>query len=148
MDLTSESTSWIYASTSGEVIKSNSPSEGIRYHEKRGVFSLDLSKASVGASLNPFIASAPSISEGSDTNESSGGLGFAVPIHGLMMSLAFVIGFPLGSILIRLASMKGLVWIHASLQLLTYIAGFLGAALGVYVANRGADQVRKFSFLD
>ena len=149
MDLSAASSDWIFASTSGDMIKSDSPSENIRIHESRGYFNLDLSGASVGASLNPFAADdvggkePVKSSDGYDKEHGgdSGGLGFAVPVHGLIMSLAFLIGFPAGAVLIRLGNLKSLVWVHAGLQLLTYVGVLLGAALGLYVARRGASRV-------
>lgn len=47
--------------------------------------------------------------------------------HGVTGSLAFVIIWPLGAILIRLLSFKGSVWIHAATQalgLLLFIVNF------------------------
>ena len=54
--------------------------------------------------------------------------------HGVLASLAFVALFPIGGILIRIASFTGLVWVHVAVQILAallYIAAF---GLGLYMA--------------
>ncbi|KAL9127441.1 MAG: hypothetical protein Q9217_003678 [Psora testacea] len=53
------------------------------------------------------------------------------------MCLVFVIGFPLGAFLIRLCSFRGLVWIHAGVQILAYLGALLGLALGIYIGIKG-----------
>lgn len=41
--------------------------------------------------------------------------------HGIVMGLAFAVFFPLGAIIIRLLSFKGLMWIHAGWQVFAYV---------------------------
>ena len=57
----------------------------------------------------------------------------AIIAHGVIMAFTFVIVFPLGALLIRLASVKGLVWVHAAVQGLGYISAFAGLGLGIYI---------------
>ena len=52
------------------------------------------------------------------------------------MCLAFIIGFPFGAFLIRLASFRGLVWIHTAVQLISYLGAIIGLGLGVYIAMK------------
>lgn len=55
--------------------------------------------------------------------------------HGVLAALAFVILFPSGAILMRLASFPGLVWVHAAFQVFAYLVYVAGFGLGVYIAN-------------
>ncbi|ORY06157.1 hypothetical protein BCR34DRAFT_626738 [Clohesyomyces aquaticus] len=55
--------------------------------------------------------------------------------HGTMAALAFVIFFPAGSIVIRLASFPGVIWLHAAFQVFAYLVYIVAFGLGVYIAN-------------
>ena len=78
-------------------------------------------------------------SSGSSSGGSSGGAGEyaqlakkfakrnkAVIAHGTIMGLAFALLFPSGSIMIRLLSFTGLVWVHAGVQMLAYALAIAG----------------------
>ena len=58
----------------------------------------------------------------------------AVIAHGALMSLAFALFFPSGSILMRVLSFRGLVWVHAAFQMFTYAMALVGLGLGVYIS--------------
>ena len=66
----------------------------------------------------------------------------AIVTHGVIMGLAFAVVFPLGAILIRVASFRGLVWVHAAVQSLAYAMALAGMGLGVYIAVYPDSQVR------
>ena len=66
----------------------------------------------------------------------------AVITHGTFMGFAFAFLFPLGAIIIRTASFRGLVWVHAGVQLFAYILALTGLGLGVYIAVYPESQVR------
>lgn len=55
--------------------------------------------------------------------------------HGACAALAFVVLFPVGAILIRLASFSGLVWVHGAFQICAYLVYIVAFGLGVYLAN-------------
>jgi len=61
--------------------------------------------------------------------------------HGVLASLAFVIFFPVGGILIRVASFRGLVWVHAACQVLGYLMFIAAFGIGVYMAT----QIRRLN---
>lgn len=65
----------------------------------------------------------------------------AVITHGTVMGLAFAVLFPLGAIVIRTASFRGLVWVHAGIQLFAYMLALTGLGLGVYIAIYPESQV-------
>ena len=65
----------------------------------------------------------------------------AIIAHGTIMAFTFVLVFPTGALLIRFASVKGLVWVHAAVQGFGYILAFTGLGLGVYIAIVPTFQV-------
>ena len=65
----------------------------------------------------------------------------AIIAHGIIMAFTFVIVFPLGALLIRVASVRGLVWVHAAVQGFGYILAFTGLGLGIYIATVPTFQV-------
>ena len=147
MNLTGPAQQWIWATKTGNPIKSDSKSASIQQHDDGSFdsFGLDLNTISRSNTTNPFLdlATYKIIEVGA---ASSGYNGVGIPFHGIVMCLAFVVGFPLGAFLIRLASFRGLVWIHAGMQLLSYISAVIGLGLGVYIANKGAADVRLVVF--
>lgn len=162
MDLTASSTSWIWA-LKGTSAKSNSLSESLSRHDNSGNLNFNLQFAKGGNSLNPFVASAQATGTGtssvsSPTADAASGniggstddLGFdqglvtrARIAHGTIMGLAFVLFFPIGGIIIRVLSFRGLIWVHAGLQLLTYTLALAGMGLGVYIALKPDNNVRR-----
>ena len=143
MNLSGPGQSWIWASKQGNPIRSDSTSAHIQQHDDGAyadfALNLDLLSSS-SSSSNPFLD--PKNQQAIDAGDSSAGYdGAAIPIHGVIMCLAFIIGFPLGAFLIRLASFRGLVWIHAAVQSLSYLGAIIGLGLGVYIAKQGAANV-------
>jgi len=62
--------------------------------------------------------------------------------HGTIMGFAFAFLFPMGAIIIRVASVRGLVWIHAGIQAFAYVLALVGLGLGVYIAVYPSSQIR------
>lgn len=62
--------------------------------------------------------------------------------HGTIMGFVFAFLLPVGAIIIRVASFRGLVWIHAGIQAFAYILALVGLGLGVYIAVYPDSQVR------
>lgn len=125
-----------------------------------GSLNFNLQVAKGGNSLNPFVASAQSTGTANGTASPTpitGSIGGSVEgpgfdegmvtrakiAHGTIMGLAFAIFFPIGGIIIRVLSFRGLIWVHAGLQLLTYALALAGMGLGVYIAIKPNDQVRR-----
>ena len=116
------------------------------------------STATTAGSTSPSSASSATGSQGSgdsDSSSAAGGYGAgaggaagsyasiaqdfakrnkAVIAHGTLMGLAFALFFPSGSLLIRLFSFRGLVWVHAAFQMFTYALALAGLGLGIYIA--------------
>ncbi|KAH7081047.1 hypothetical protein FB567DRAFT_532356 [Paraphoma chrysanthemicola] len=55
--------------------------------------------------------------------------------HGVLAALAFVIFFPVGAIMIRLGSFRGVWLIHGIFQLFAYIVYIVAFGLGVWMVN-------------
>lgn len=142
MNLTGAGQRWIWASKTGDPIQSDSQSASLQQHDDGAFesFGIDLDTVSAGYTTNPFLdlANANIVDVGA---ASSGYDGVAIPIHGFIMCGSFIVSFPFGAFLIRLASFRGLVWIHAGVQMISYFGAILGLGLGVYIANKGAADV-------
>lgn len=61
--------------------------------------------------------------------------------HGVLASLAFVILFPVGSILIRLGSFRGAWLVHGLFQLFTYLVYTAAVGIGIWLAQQAPTQV-------
>ena len=130
-----------------------------------GNLKFNLQTAKGGNSLNPFFASAQATGSGTASaglpaaTATSGNVGGSVEdqgfdqgmvtrariAHGTIMGLAFALFFPIGGIIIRVLSFRGLIWVHAGLQTLTYTLVLAGMGLGVYIARKPDNQVRSLS---
>lgn len=123
-----------------------------------GNLNFNLQAAKGGNSLNPFVASAQTNGSGTASaglptaTKASGNPGFnralgerAKIAHGTTMGLAFALLFPIGGIIIRVLSFRGLIWVHAGLQLLSYTLALAGMGLGVFLALKPDNQVRSLS---
>jgi len=81
-------------------------------------------------------------SSGGDGSSSYGSYGsffdhytVIITAHAVLATLAFGLLFPVGGILIRLASFRGLWWIHGVFQTVAYILYIAAFALGIYMAS-------------
>lgn len=127
---------WIAAWAQGEPLNSASPTERIFQHDGFDSFSVDLAQATIGADQNPFMdpAAAPSTGNGSAVSgvrtrpRHIRGI-----VHGILMAVVFLIGFPLGSSVMPLVGS----WIlHASWQMLAFLAMWAGFGIGYVVSQR------------
>jgi hypothetical protein len=55
--------------------------------------------------------------------------------HGVLAALAFVLFFPVGAILIRLGSFRGVWLVHGIFQLFAYIVYIVAFGLGIWMVN-------------
>lgn len=137
-----DSNSWIAAWREGSSLDSTSLSESIQVHDEEDSFQVDFSEASINSDSNPFLESSNASNGTSDSNNSSGSgvkskssdnSDSLLSAHGIIMSIVFVIGYPLGAILMPLI---GKWFIHAGWQIIVFLGMWAGLALGVVVANR------------
>ncbi|KAL7821701.1 iron reductase domain protein [Trichoderma aethiopicum] len=159
LDLTGKS-SWISAWKSGDSLDSTNPAAAITQHDGMTQFQVNLAQASISSDANPFDGSKSDSSNdgdgsGSNSADSSGddsdGDGDSdgdsavsgvtdgssdqtlVSAHGILMSVIFVIMYPLGSSLMPLL---GKWYIHASWQTIAFLGMWAGLGLGVTIAKR------------
>ncbi|KAG8428288.1 hypothetical protein J3459_004062 [Metarhizium acridum] len=133
---TSSSSSWLYAWNMGPAIDSSSLSEPIPYHDAFSSFSVNLQQATIASDSNPFLTPATNGATKPDASgvETDEGNGMAMLYaHGIVMAVAFLIGYPVGSALMPLL---GRWLIHASWQLLAFVGMWVGFALGYVISSR------------
>lgn len=154
MDFRGSNAQWIYAAKRGSALNSDDLGEELSQHDINDEFTWDFSSAKGGNDVNPFVAAAssgtpngantsntPNTSNTTTTTSSS--LGYSVPsninqimmAHGILASLAFVILFPVGGMLVRLANFSGFVRVHICIQLLAYAVFLAAFGLGAYMSN-------------
>ncbi|KAN0103291.1 iron reductase domain protein [Hyaloscypha variabilis] len=153
MSFTDSTSSWIYAYKTGSAIDSDSVSASVSQHSQYGTTTLNLQNAAGGSSSNPFTSTADSTSSNSSSasssspssastaSSSSGGGGgtpgdvnMVIMAHAILAPLAFVLFFPMGAMMIRLLSFKGVVWLHAGWMVTTYIIVLGAMGMGVWIA--------------
>ena len=61
--------------------------------------------------------------------------------HGVLMSLAFVVFFPIGAIAVRLLKSPRTPWIHSGWQFFAYLLALAGMGLGVWMTTKGMGEV-------
>ncbi|SMR62701.1 unnamed protein product [Zymoseptoria tritici ST99CH_3D1] len=136
MALSGGDSDWIYAHLKGPSIASDDLETPVSQHDDHGAFKWDLSKATGGSSPNPFLAAGSSTT--SSSSSSSQPSLRLVQAHGAMASLAFVGIFPIGAILVRLANLSHLAWVHGAIQLLGYAIFIAAAGIGISLAKQGS----------
>lgn len=145
MDFSSTSGSWIHAELSGTPLQSDDLNAEIMFHSNQGVFDWPFDAAKGGSDANPFTTAGATatVTDSSDDSASSSPSGppanlmMVLIAHGVMAALAFVIVFPTGGILIRVANFSGLVWIHAVIQMLGYALWIPAFGMGLWMAIGG-----------
>lgn len=165
MNFGSQSTDWIYAYKSGSGLNTNDVGAEIDQHDSYGYVTFQKAAAAGGTSANPFVVAAggaaatntagstsqptddPSFSasgSGGTFTGSRSGVPFggdlnkakAVQLaHGIMASLAFVIFFPIGGIIVRVFKVGNPVWIHAGTQAIGWLLFIAAFGLGCYLAQ-------------
>lgn len=133
----SSSSKWIAASKAGPAIDSSSVSAPISIHDNKAAFSVDLNQASISSDSNPFLTPATNggtkpINNGTTT--SSDNSGTLLLVHGVIMAIAFLAGYPIGSALMPLL---GKWFIHAGWQMLAFLGMWIGFGLGFVISSRG-----------
>ena len=162
MDMESEAQPFIYALGSApkqsNALQSDDPAAKLRLHTFHGSFLADMTYAtSSGAHARVPHPNDPggSPSGVADTNfasafsstayNTSSDSEWAPVLHGVLMSLAFVLVFPLGAMLVRLLSRTGFI-LHAGLQILGVVIVVIGLGAGVY-AGKLYNQTRTLQTL-
>ena len=141
MNLKGGSSDWMYAYLPGSPINSDDTNAMIQQHAQKSSFQWDLSKATGGSEPNPFTAAASTTTNSSSSN-ASGWQKLSTDeqdtyrsAHGALAAVAFLVIFPLGAMLVRLANFSGLAWTHGGLQVFGLVLFVAAAGLGIYMAD-------------
>ncbi|KAI8939681.1 hypothetical protein NX059_003439 [Plenodomus lindquistii] len=135
MDFRASSGGFIHARLGGPSLDSTDVEQGFGVHSTYGQFSWPFTSAVGGASTNPFQDTTLTANITSSTAGGGGsGVNTATMIwcHGIFASVAFVLLFPLGGILIRVGNFPGLIWVHAGLQMFAWVVFATSFGLGLY----------------
>ena len=134
MDFRGDSGNWIYASQSGAPLDSSNVEENISIHSDNGAFEWNFRPAVGGQSANPFRQANANVTTGAASSSGNSGSNRATIIlcHGVLASIAFLVLFPAGAVVMRLGNFKGLIWIHAGIQLLAWMVFVAAFGLGLY----------------
>ncbi|KAL6402745.1 hypothetical protein AUP68_14081 [Ilyonectria robusta] len=149
------SNSWIAAWKQGSSLDSSSLSASIQEHHGTDSFKVNFAKATITSDSNPFLNSSSNNSSSSgdgdsdsDDSGSNGYMGSAVTegssggddgissAHGIIMSVVFLIGYPIGAVLMPLLG-KWLV--HAGWQVLAFLGMWAGFGIGYVAADKTGD---------
>ncbi|KAJ5081834.1 Alpha/beta hydrolase fold-3 [Penicillium alfredii] len=141
-DVTSSSSSWLWAVKYGRPLNSNSESADIVRHDDMGVSFFDLKQATGGSSANPFLDLQ------SQTSDASAGPGFDLntfkrkkTAHAVLMILAFVVFFPVFALALRILPSSLALSLHAISQITTVALILVGFGLGISMA----DDIGRFN---
>ncbi|KAM0720651.1 hypothetical protein Q7P37_004788 [Cladosporium fusiforme] len=141
LDLQGSNSDWVYAYQQGSQIDSDDTNAIITQHDRTGSFQWDLSRATGGTGTNesnPFTNAATTDTSSTGRQMmSQAAKNNYIRAHGSLAAIAFVFIFPLGAILIRLASFRLLAWTHGGLQIFGYALFTAAAGLGIWMANAG-----------
>jgi hypothetical protein len=137
---------WIAAWKNGNSLDSKSMEERIAEHDKHVDFDVDFNKATMSSDSNPFTSASQDSNSGSGSSSGSGSDGITqkgsgggndniMLAHGIIMSIVFLAGYPLGAILMPIL---GRWIIHAGWQVVTLLLMWAGFGLGyVYAKDSG-----------
>ncbi|KAK3336547.1 putative carbohydrate binding protein [Cercophora scortea] len=143
------SAGWIGAWKAGSSLATTGANAQIDRHDETTTFSLDMKQAAVSSDSNPFLQSSTSTSGGGGTSsgddddtgsgsntgngvtvsESAGSGGGAVAVHGILLTLVFVILYPLGSLLMPL---RGSWVLHGVWQGVSFVLMLVGFGIGLH----------------
>ncbi|KAH7169850.1 uncharacterized protein B0J16DRAFT_359157 [Fusarium flagelliforme] len=132
-----ESNDWISAWMADSPLHSTDVGTNFNEHDGTGSFSVDFSKATVSSDSNPFTkASNTQPSSGSSDGAVIGGGGgedHTGTNHGVIMSIVFLLGFPIGSLLMPVL---GKWLIHAGWQIVVFAGMWVGFGIGKIASER------------
>ncbi|KAL3465901.1 hypothetical protein BJX64DRAFT_285180 [Aspergillus heterothallicus] len=148
MNPSSTSTHWVWAfrerqgSGNGESLRSDDVTARIHFHSSFGRVIVDLSHARTGHSSspsdggggyqNPFTdPDFRAVRPADGTTSSGDSHSSLVTAHAVLMSLAFLVFFPLFALTVPLG--HPLLKVHAPLQISTILITLIGASLGLYL---------------
>ncbi|KAF1931202.1 iron reductase domain protein [Didymella exigua CBS 183.55] len=139
----SSSGQWVHGRKSGAALDSTDVKARISQHDAADSFTWSYSNAVGGSSTNPFMATdtvvsgTTPVSSGSDDTSMRSNI---ILVHGIFASLAFIVFFPIGAIIIRLGKFNNNVMIHVSTQIFSWLLFIAASGLGLYYGITGDEM--------
>jgi hypothetical protein len=142
VNFAAQSGQWIHGRKNGQSLDTTDVNARIAMHDDKDGFTWTYSNAVGGASSNPFTASDAVVSNGSaSTNGGSGGSQTKrrniILAHGVLASLALLVFFPLGSIIMRIGRFNGVLQAHIATQILSWLLFVTAFGLGLWYSVTG-----------
>ncbi|KAJ5221107.1 uncharacterized protein N7469_009994 [Penicillium citrinum] len=137
-DLSSSSSTWIWAVKYGRPLNTNNLAASITIHDAVGIAAIDLQQATGGSSDNPFLTSNNMNSSSSShpiSTISTGSVEKRRKAHAVIMILVFVIFFPSFALMLHVVPHSKIVYVHASFQLFTLALAIAGFGIGISMAR-------------
>jgi hypothetical protein len=125
---------WIHGRRAGDPMNTTDTAARILKHDEQGSFTWTYSNVVGGASTNPFALSDTVIS-GTSAGSSDGNRTMRRSIlltHGVLASLAFLVFFPTGAIVMRLGRFNNVLKVHVATQVLSWLLFITAFGLGLY----------------
>ncbi|KAJ9635652.1 hypothetical protein H2204_005612 [Knufia peltigerae] len=123
IDTASSAQPWIWAIGPGDPVTSNSQDADINKHSHYGVFFTDMTKSVTTGSNIPLISGRSNI----HARAQPGYTHDLVVLHAVLLGLAFVIAFPLGTLALRVFRSFKIHWIAQIISLAASVIGFVVA---------------------
>lgn len=133
---------WIHARKSGAAMDTTDAQARFSQHDDQGGFTWQYTNAVGGSSSNPFTTSDAVVSGTAPANSSGGGSSSPMRknimlVHGIFASLAFLVFFPLGAIIMRLGKFSNVVAAHVATQVFAWLLFMTAFGLGLYYGITG-----------
>lgn len=131
---------WIHGRKAGDPMDTTDTAARIMKHDEQGSFTWAYSNAVGGASTNPFATSDTVISGQTPVSSDSGNRTMRSNIlltHGTLASIAFLVFFPLGAIVMRLGRFRSVLKVHIAIQILSWLLFIAAFGLGLYYGITG-----------
>ncbi|KAF3033115.1 hypothetical protein E8E11_000644 [Didymella keratinophila] len=134
---------WIHARRSGAAMDTTDARARFSQHDEQGGFAWQYTNAVGGSSSNPFTASDAVVAGGAANSSSGGGSSSSAMrrnillVHGIFASLAFLVFFPVGAIIMRLGNFTNVVAVHVATQIFAWLLFITAFGLGLYYGITG-----------
>jgi hypothetical protein len=130
---------WIHGRRTGNPLDTTDVEASITEHNAEGGFTWAYSGAIGGTSANPFMASDTVVTAPGNTASGNSGPDrrTILLVHGILASLAFLVFFPIGAIVMRVGKFGNLLWIHVGVQIFSWLLFITAFGLGLYYGITG-----------
>ncbi|KAL1652504.1 hypothetical protein SLS61_004808 [Didymella pomorum] len=142
-NFSAQSGRWIHARKGGSAMDTTDAQSRFSQHDEEGGFTWQYTNAVGGSTSNPFTASDAVVSGGAATSSGSGNNSSSsmrkniLLVHGIFASVAFLVFFPIGAIIMRLGKLNNVVAVHVATQVFAWLLFITAFGLGLYYGITG-----------